>query len=289
MEASLRHFFWRCAEHVGPELIAGNDPAGGLLDGDAAARRNATLPVDPLDYRLSRNADGVREPRGIPRELTRPDDATGFTAGFVFVGVKSDDIAHVAIVKHCDTVLSSIARTDGIGCNPAMLDDKGKKRRKTPPASEWLAAKITHAIKENPERMSDTELAMRMGLPAESARQTVYGWKKTGRIDKSKIPLLAAVTRRPVLYFLEQDYPDRVIPPGEPVLPEPEVNTREARLLLAFRDLLPDQQDKLLGEAEHVAVNNQNVHQHLQSRQKPAAPEPPSDVTDIHKKPRRAG
>lgn len=239
---------------VRPQLVARHLAASSFLNSNALLPGDGPVVVDHLAHELPRDRDELGETIGTAHDIACP--------------LNGGCLSHTRPVKHCDTDLSSIAHAELEQWNTAMLSDKTKKRRSS--SSQWLAGKIAHAIKTNPEHMSDTEIGLRMGLDASTARQTVYSWKKTGRIDKSRLPLFAAIVRRPVMYFLEQNYPDRVLLPGEDVLPDAEVNTTEARLLVAFRDLTPEQQAEFLVHMENGATGNRRVLEHMQGRYPPA-------------------
>lgn len=81
--------------------------------------------------------------------------------------------------------------------------------------------------------------------------QAVFGWRKTGRIHKSHLLILARLSGRGERYWL-----------GDDTVPQ------EQRVLSLWSDLLPEQQQELLTELERRSAENRRIAAHLGARLK---------------------
>ena len=234
------------AEHVRAKLVPGYGAPSSLLDGDAPRRRDWPSAVQPLVNELAIHANGLRELRGAAHGI----------AGTL-------DGRHSTIVKHYCRDVSSIAQIIHGALNEGMRNGK--------PRQLWLAARIRHVLQDNPDNLSASDIAARLNV----TRQAVNGWVTTGRIGKEQIPKLAQLVRRSAYCFLDREMPDRILDPGEDVLQESDVTPDQARLVLAFQDLLPDQQVKYLADIEAQARGNREAHDMLKHRSRPKKRRPP--------------
>lgn len=89
-----------------------------------------------------------------------------------------------------------------------------------------LARRIQEAIEGSVH--SQASIAAAFGI----TEQAVSGWIRTGKFDKRKAPKLAALTNRPVEFFLEEVYPDSPSHPASQLgRPDPATLRRAMRLL----------------------------------------------------------
>jgi len=89
-----------------------------------------------------------------------------------------------------------------------------------------LGAKLTEKLSNT--GLTDRELAEHFGV----TKQAIYSWRKTGRIAKSRLPGLAALTGTTIAWWVGDD--------EEPMDP------LERQLLDMYRQLSPEKRDHLL-------------------------------------------
>lgn len=155
------------------------------------------------------------------------------------------------IAKRCQALPATPIR----GCNVAYMESI------TSPQA-WLGAKIAAALQASP--LSQSEIARRIGVQ----RAAVTGWCRTGRITKSNLQKLASVLGLHVEYFLT--------PEAEAVaeIADESVSPAESKLIAAFRDLLPEQQEAMLASVKAQADANRTIHDQLARRYGKAIPSP---------------
>ena len=104
--------------------------------------------------------------------------------------------------------------------------------------------------------VTSAELATHFGVQPPS----VNGWRKTGRIDKSKLPELARYLRKEIGYFIDQNYDAPKVPTLPPVAAVTPVSNgitaqqHEKRLLTFYYLMRQPERDALLIVAEALAL-----------------------------------
>lgn len=135
--------------------------------------------------------------------------------------------------------------------------------------SERVAERLRAALLDS--KVSDVQLASECGV----TKQAITGWKKTGRIAKKHLPTVAALTHKPVEYFLLQEV-DHIKPAKPSASDGPAnaltLNALEHQLLAFFRGMSADHRDDLI-----VLANRWFIHDN---------PGPPS-VADPYPKQRK--
>lgn len=71
---------WCCTEYVRQQFVTGHDALGGVLDGNAVARRYRPHTVNPLTHKGRRNVDGFRQLAVALKFRNRSFDRFGFHA-----------------------------------------------------------------------------------------------------------------------------------------------------------------------------------------------------------------
>jgi hypothetical protein len=151
--------------------------------------------------------------------------------------------------------MSSIAgRLSSRHCQPVP-----NKQHLPDDRSEWLGRKLVQAL--DAAGMTRAQLVRRLhDRGMKITRAGVYDWCATGRIDKRHLPEVARILGLRVDYFLSPTADP------EPLLEEEDVSPEESNLVLAFRDLLPEQQRKILAEVQAKATENRAIHERFASR-----------------------
>ena len=99
------------------------------------------------------------------------------------------------------------------------------------PQQQTISKKIRACLDES--GLTPPQLATILGVKAPS----VYDWLSTGKISKERFPALSALFKKPLSWWHDADTEEELL------------TEHERQLVALFRQLPPDDQDKLLQDA----------------------------------------
>lgn len=115
--------------------------------------------------------------------------------------------------------------------------------------------------------------------------QAVSGWRKTGRLDKRNVQIVAELTGTSVDWWLDGSIDSPVVPTDKHLSPRRRTtmdsvqeqlglysgDPAENRLIAALKQLTTADQEHFLGEMEERAARNTEILKELNDRKSPAA------------------